>query len=74
MRLREVTEEIINTVRENRDKLKSCSFHEFTTRRGDDTKFPSRQEWICKNCGGKVNGTEKYWYEKGVEHAYLKDR
>lgn len=55
-------------VKENQNKLDSCSCHSFVPI--DD---PSMSRYfICENCGGTISSMNKNWYEKGLEHGKWK--
>lgn len=59
--------EIFQQVKENSNKLNSCSRHDFSIDTTPDKKFGKRYK--CVNCGGEIDSIEKYWYEKGLEHG-----
>lgn len=54
-------------VKANNAKLDECPGpHRFTIPAGL-RKFAD--DFICEVCGGKVDGVNKVWYEKGLEHG-----
>lgn len=59
--------QLFEQVKANRQTLDSCNCHDFSTDLNPDKIF--NKKWKCSNCGGVVDNQEKYWYEKGFEHA-----
>lgn len=67
-------QEIAAIVRANHAKLNSCRRHDFTIPVDRSTKKPITVHepfcyWQCQRCGGWVSGTDRKWYETGLEHA-----
>jgi hypothetical protein len=52
---------IFEQVKDNRRKLESCKYHEFST-----VVRPNRLR--CKHCGGEVDLSYKLAYEEGLKH------
>ena len=50
-------------IKENQVKLKGCSRHLFIL----SGKYPF--EYVCSNCGGRINSVNKIWYEIGLKHG-----
>lgn len=61
---------ILEEIRKNREVLQNCSLHEFSIKISQERVL---SKWKCKNCGGIVDNSEKYWYEKGLNHGVKKE-
>jgi hypothetical protein len=59
---RNVFNEVLNNVKENRRKLDSCNYHEFEDMTSDKL---IGKKYKCKNCQGEVDGLSFYWYNLG---------
>lgn len=54
----------------NRALLDQCpGIHNFSIELSG--KIPSQTRWECSICGGEIDSTAKFWYEKGVKHGQL---
>lgn len=60
-------ERIGNELKENEEKLKSCSRHEFEDEKTSNTCIVLKS--VCKKCGGWTRKENVKWYEKGLEHG-----
>lgn len=59
--------EIFEQVRQNRETLKSCDFHDFSIDLEPKSIF--KKKFKCTRCGGIVDSNEKDWYECGLKHG-----
>lgn len=58
---------IYEAVRNNQEKLESCKRHNFNIDMVPHTTF--NKTWKCTRCGGKVNSSERTFYELGLIHG-----
>lgn len=58
---------MIQQVKDNRESLEQCKFHEFT----EEVKQYNQTKYRCKNCGGIVGWSEKKFYEQGLQHRRM---
>lgn len=65
---KEKIHEIWLKVKANQTKLDSCSKHSFTIQAG---RREFMDDFICEYCGGRIDSTNKAWYEKGIKHAKI---
>ena len=59
--------EAVRKVKENREKLSSCSTHKFELMHGSENKV--RRKYKCLYCDGVIDSTNMIWYELGLEHG-----
>ena len=59
-------DEIWEQVKENKNKLNSCNYHQF-----DDItpNLKMGKKYKCKNCGGELNSINVSYYNLGLKHA-----
>lgn len=50
-------------VQENSAKLSACQYHDFAI--DTENKTMTREQYVCKNCGGTVNASMYRWHEIG---------
>jgi hypothetical protein len=48
-------------------KLNGCKLHNFSIDVTPERNYSKR--YRCLNCGGTVDNSAKYWYEKGLKHG-----
>lgn len=71
---RPAVDSILVEVRANLAKLDACSRHEFVGVK-ETAIGPSKnggwvyRDFLCANCGGKVDAHAERWYRIGLEHA-----
>jgi hypothetical protein len=58
---------VLDDVTRNVSVLETCSKHDFSIPETPPNSMLSR--FKCSRCGGTVRGTEKRWYEFGLNHA-----
>lgn len=74
-----VQDEVWQEVKINNERLNGCPGpHDFSvcldrhTKQPVDNPTPAQKfgaYWRCTRCHGRVSGTDKSWYEKGLKHA-----
>jgi len=57
--------DIWEDVKKNHSLLDSCSYHIFVNHPSPNMS----RKYICNNCKGIVDTTQKVWYEKGIDHS-----
>lgn len=63
---KEEQQKIFEEVRNNSEKLKNCSRHNFV----EITSFNDlNHKYMCTNCGGKVDYSGYRFYEQGFRHG-----
>jgi hypothetical protein len=74
---RKTSEEILAQVRANKIRLDGCRQHYFSVCVDRSKHVPIENptdaercfaDWKCENCGGVVDFTAKYWYNRGRDH------
>ena len=73
------TDQILVQVRDNTAKLEGCPGpHDFSIALDRHTKQPISNptpiqsfacKWQCSKCGGYVDGINKIWYNRGLNHS-----
>lgn len=62
-------DQIWEEVQANHKKLRKCQGpHVFSI---PAPKPPHVPHWLCEKCGGRVDGINKAWYERGLQHGRL---
>jgi hypothetical protein len=70
------SKQLLREIKENIRILDSCKRHDFSIPLDRHAKQPMAEPtfgcyWRCAKCGGHVGGTERIWYNRGLEHAKL---
>lgn len=56
---------LVEEVKANQAKLKACSRHDFQVA----GRRAFLDDYLCANCGGKVDSMAYHWYSDGLRHG-----